>query len=1268
MQSNDSRSPALSRPEPTRQRLTSPGTLLGIAIAVVLTLVLIFPGRGILTTNTVRQAKPDAVSLTYLANLARQEPNNPSIRFKLAEEHLKLGKIAEARAALEPLYNSPDSAVRQRARLEDLKLQMQQLQAMPPGSKERAKETERMRQEVVAMTQYQWDTAGLTELADVAGQLGARKVRAEIYLRIVKTDNKITREWIDQAAQKVLGDSEYLTAAELHFAAMERSVSIEDRRHHFTSAIKAYQAGNMGREALLAAETRMGPLATDDETLLFMIKLARAANDLKRAQVYAKRLLRMSHEGRLMHWLRAIADFAVPAALAADAAPGAVPAPPKPEPPRPEIAKGMRAYNAENYQTAYEIFLANKNLDDAYRVARAAVTQVPNDMRWRERLAQVAEWSGRPGEALEHWLFIARRTGQGTAWQSVMRTAPGLFEDEALLEALRYQAGTTASLTDDQWRAVVDAYERVGRPREGIEFLEREMKRSPRPVLLESVAYLKERSGDVDGAIEAYQRVIRQSGPTTERITTLATLLIARGQFKQAYDLLEGYRPKMPPEDAEYLRLLAEIADRLQDDAASQVAYERLAAHPKAEAADFSRLIEILQTRQPEAAARLAEAAYVRFKDTSFLVAALGLHSSRRDFIAMQRILTRLPPEQERQLEKSADFLLLRAEYRGVTGRHKLALADFREALRIDPNNRFARLGMMYLLIDIREFDLLRREMPMAMKLAQTDPEFQGAVGSAFLAMSDPERALPYYAARLKRSPDDYLWLLNYADALDQNNQPDVAFRFRRHAWLKIQEEIAKQPPAKVPLPLIQAQARVALQFMSIDRSSAVIRNLLRADAEASTTPSVFDPEQRGIDAGTRDLVLAWTIQTNDYIAAKSWLWKQYGRNLAQPTWAETRVAIEYNDTETQARALDLKSAEAIPRYDRHQAARNTQQYRYAQTIAFTELEKQPYDDEMHLRLTQSVFDMVNHTQVGYTNFKRGTVAGHEYTAEVAVWLGPRLRLSADVSYIDQRLLNTAALAHVPGADRQFGITALWRHSVGETTFGIFHREALAEGMGVRLTHSYPLGPRVGSRIGLSYNERAFETTSLAAGGVRDQAFIDLSYQIAKREYVSGQLYASRFYTQGDRTYIGGAQGLNWEAGHRFRTEYPDLHVRLAGSVNHFNQSGSGDARTAILTPDGSVPTAAFFLPGSFSVYGIYTGFGTFYQTTYTRALRPFVDVGISRNTVTGTGYSALAGMSGSVFGADRLTAYISSGRGGTGLNEQSREIGVRYMYLFDHF
>jgi hypothetical protein len=617
----------------------------------------------------------------------------------------------------------------------------------------------------------------------------------------------------------------------------------------------------------------------------------------------------------------------------------------------------------------------------------------------------------------------------------------------------------------------------------------------------------------------------------------------------------------------------------------------------------------------------------------------------------------------ERELARNPGFLLLRADYYAATGSPQLALADYREALRIDPENRQARMGLVYFLIDRRQLDALRRELSAVTALARDDVDLQGVLGAAWLTLGDPQRALPYLAAVVKRNPDDYLWLLNYADALERNLQPQMAWRVRRHAWMRIRQELRKTERA--PIDLLRAQARLAAEFMPGDEGLAAIRNLLREDGPADTLSP--DAHRRGLEAATRELILAWTISTEQHLAAKAWLWKQYGRNLAQPAWAEVNVALAENDVETLQRALEAYP-DQIPPYDRHEAARRTQQYRRAQEIAFTELERLPHDDEVHLRLTHSVLDMASHAEAGYTNFRRGTVSGNEWTGEVAVWMTPRLRLSFDVSYVDQHLLNRSALATVPGTDRTYGVTALWRHAVGETRFSVFHRSALADVTGFRLLHQRPLGARLGGRMGLAYNERTLETSALAAGGVRDQIFLDLQYTLSKREYLLGQLYANRYYTQDERTKIGSAYGLTWEAGHRFRTEYPDWHVRAAGSVNHFSLSGSGDAATAALNPDGTIPGASFFLPGSFSVFGLYTGFGTYYRTNYTRAIRPFLDLGVLHNTVTGNGYSALAGLSGSVVGGDRLTVYIASGRGGTGINESTREIGVRYMYLFDHF
>ena len=50
-------------------------------------------------------------------------------------------------------------------------------------------------------------------------------------------------------------------------------------------------------------------------------------------------------------------------------------------------------------------------------------------------------------------------------------------------------------------------------------------------------------------------------------------------------------------------------------------------------------------------------------------------------------------------------------------------------------------------------------------------PAFEGVLGAAWLTLGDA-RLASIFRARPERNPDDYLWLLNYADALEQNTSP----------------------------------------------------------------------------------------------------------------------------------------------------------------------------------------------------------------------------------------------------------------------------------------------------------------------------------------------------------------------------------------------------------------------------------------------------------------------------------------------------------------
>jgi hypothetical protein len=416
-------------------------------------------------------------------------------------------------------------------------------------------------------------------------------------------------EWLADAAAAALGQGNYRIAAEFLFGAQARAASRELKRNYFLRALAALQSGNLLREALEAAEKHLGELADDEEVLQVLVRLALAANDPARAERYVRALLRMSWADHLqLAWAGALAALIAPAHAALDAAPQPAP-------------KGMRPYDKELYNLAYEVFLANRHLADAYKVAAAAVRQAPDELIWRERLAQVAEWDGKPVEALQQWLYLAQKTGSDAAFQAILRLAPGLNDDQALLYAWRHEFARR-SPDAAQWRAIVDLYERLGQPQEGVQLLESAYAKQADPLLLELMAKLEQRAGRVDAAIRDHQRLIAAAGNTPPRAAALALLYLDKADFKQAFAVLSPLRGQAGPNEAEYWRLLADLAWQLQQDEAALQGYGVITAGSAAEAQDAERLVQLMRTRAPQEAAQLGETMYRRFGTPALLLAA----------------------------------------------------------------------------------------------------------------------------------------------------------------------------------------------------------------------------------------------------------------------------------------------------------------------------------------------------------------------------------------------------------------------------------------------------------------------------------------------------------------------------------------------------------------------------------------------------------------------------------------------------------------------
>ncbi|MCK7581884.1 MAG: hypothetical protein MZV65_43850 [Chromatiales bacterium] len=164
-------------------------------------------------------------------------------------------------------------------------------------------------------------------------------------------------------------------AAQLYLDARRRAASRSERREYFFAAVAALQSGNMPGEAVAArrcqpGRTEPGPGRPVPDGGAG----ARGATGSIWRTKYVRLLLRLSllQPVAAPRSRSACGDFrVVRAAAPAAAAPNA------------QRGGPQLPFDDTIYSLGYDVFLANRKLEDAYQVAAAAVRQAPENAAWR---------------------------------------------------------------------------------------------------------------------------------------------------------------------------------------------------------------------------------------------------------------------------------------------------------------------------------------------------------------------------------------------------------------------------------------------------------------------------------------------------------------------------------------------------------------------------------------------------------------------------------------------------------------------------------------------------------------------------------------------------------------------------------------------------------------------------------------------------------------------------------------------------------------------
>jgi len=1241
----------------TTERLFQPWALALLACGLSIGLVLLFPKERLVEQLTqAQQATP--ATLAFLENLVITNPQHPHYRFLLASHHLKAGDRVMARSILDPLLRNPEMPNRLEAYLLNLQIAELRFFALPNDSPDYQQARHQIGDILTTLTTDSLDQSHLESLAESAMLTGHATLAQFFYTQLAHTHKPQATKWFAKAAELALSQREYRQAAQLYFSAQAQASFLESQRKFYLKALQTLQAGNLLVEATQEAETHLGVLIADEPTLLFLVTLGRTANNLSFSEHYVRKLLHLTQRAPShIQGARHVAVSYHPASFEWRIPSGPVRTPStlglfirtrdetRHPTPASSHSQGIRPFHDHIYSLAYEVFLENRNLSEAFRIAHHAVQQVPTHLTWRRHLAQVAQWSGKPSIALQQWMYIAQRSKSREALKHIVALAPGLLESNSLIFALE-TLEEQQQLTDHEFTILRKEYERRGHPEEAVAFLQRQHNQAHTQRSLQHIPPLYERMGESEKALAAYDTLEQTHGLQVSSSLRKAILRYSQGELDQSMTELLAVKHLASDSNQEYWRLLGQLAWTLQRDQEAHEAYRRLWKNQALTPEEYRRLVTILKTIRPDEAVKVGLTGWKHLRQPQFFFDVLDVLIREQQWLRAMSLLQNLKPWEETILSNQERFWRTKAEVNGKSGQIHRAQQTYEQALALFPLSYQTLSAYLWFLIDHNNQPALEHSLARWATDIETHSGLWEVAGAAYQVLHQPRLALGYFTRTFSGHSSDYLWLLNYASVLEEVRETDKAWAVRKDAMIRLRKKFALSDTPPIATDMLQALVRLSKEEYPGD----VFLNVLRT--VASSVPShIF-----------QELLVAWNLSTEETEVVRVWFWKQYAKQLTLPAWSSLAMALSRNDW-VAIDSLLTNSSSALTVQDRVTANMHLHRDSQVQEDAFFALTAFPQNDGLYNQFQEAALRQADIYATTIRLISRDPLANMDFQTSLFIQLERGfVRPESLVRW--QRSSDTGKLIGVPSVDHRSGLSLGLHLPTGLVEFQGYFREALASLVALKLKYDHSWSHHLSTQVAIGRNQEADDSVSLLVGGVKDSLKTQAVFQLTKRQSLSVGVEGAQFFSQ-QRDRLGEGIRLEGMVEHWVRSEYPTMALRFMGTMQRYSRESTVPATLLPLIPSTLTPSMAFFIPDSFEEISTTLSVGKADKDAYSRALTFFGSGGIAYNTGFGIGYSMEGGLGTRLFGRDRLSLFGSFVRGGVGQNSTTKRIDMQYRRWF---
>jgi len=199
---------------------------------------------------------------------------------------------------------------------------------------------------------------------------------------------------------------------------------------------------------------------------------------------------------------------------------------------------------------------------------------------------------------------------------------------------------------------------------------------------------------------------------------------------------------------------------------------------------------------------------------------------------------------------------------------------------RADSASTTAKEGILWNLIGQGDKRSLQSHIKTWRAEVSKSPSLWGVYGVALVKVGQSKEALPWFERKSRTSPDDYLWLLTYADALSKSGHVDKAWNLRKYVLFNLRSrlnELGRAPGKKI-------KELLRPEYL------ALIRDLEGTNADVTVLKKLL---AKGYDDPVvQELLVAAYLSQENYPAARYWLMQEHISRQNSPTWQRPALAL----------------------------------------------------------------------------------------------------------------------------------------------------------------------------------------------------------------------------------------------------------------------------------------------------------------------------------------------------------------------------------------